>query len=726
MKWLNVSTLKKAFMLILVVLCVGLLTPYAYASTSDAEVENYASFSTDVIYQIVTDRFYNGDPYNDPTGSIFNPSSNRFYHGGDWAGIIEKIEDGYLTDLGITAIWISAPVENIDVTDPADFSETWTSAAYHGYWAKDFFRTNPYFGTFSDFEDLIDVAHANDIKVVIDFAPNHTSTTSDYSDTWNSTRYPMDGALYQDGTLLGTVHGDATNNYFNHEGWISDWDSLESVTYETMLGLADLNQMNNTIDTYLKEAIELWLDLGVDGIRVDAVKHMPLGWQKNWVSSIYDHKPVFVFGEWFSGTTSPDSEMTLFANESGMSLLDFNLANSIRGAVGDLSLNMHDIHNTVLSTGAAFNQVNNQVTFIDNHDMSRFMTLSSNTAHSVDTAFVIQLTQRGVPAIYYGTEQYSMGAGDPDNRADMPSFNKTTTAYKVISALSPLRKTNPALAYGTYQERWINNDVYVYERKFGNSVVLTAVNRNTSTGYNIYDLLTDLPSGTYSDVLNGELGGSSLTVNSAGEVPHYYLDAGVSAVWEYTDDTYTSPIIGNVDPLMSKPGNTISISGRGFGNVAGTVSFGAHSATVLSWSDSLIKVTVPSVSAGTYSVTVTTASSITSSAFPNFKILSGEQTAVRFMVNDAYTSFGSNVYLVGNIPELGSWDPNKAIGPMFNNTPSIAMYPTWFFDVSVPKQTYIEYKFIKIDQFGNVTWESGGNHTYTTPSTTGQVSVNWQ
>ncbi|MDR2822214.1 MAG: IPT/TIG domain-containing protein [Acholeplasmatales bacterium] len=694
-------------------------------SESDNDVSNYSSFSTDVIYQIVTDRFYNGDTSNDPSGDIYDSMDNRKYHGGDFRGITDKLLDNYFTDLGVSALWISSPIENIDYLDPADSSVSWTGASYHGYWGKDYFQTNPYFGTFDDFETLVTTAHNKNIKIVIDFAPNHTSTTNTYGTTWEQTKYPTDGGLYQNGNLIGNMRNDYGVNYFNHEGWINNWNNLEEVTYHSMTGLAELNQMNNTIDTYMKDSINMWLGLGVDGIRVDAVKHMPLGWQKNWVSNIYDNKPVFVFGEWFSGSTTPDSKMSKFANESGMNLLDFSLANSLRGAIGDLSLNMQSIDNTINETASLFNQVNNQVTFIDNHDMSRFMTLSGNTTHSVDTAYVIQLTERGVPAIYYGTEQYLEGETDPDNRSDMVQFDKTTTAYEVISRLAPLRKTNPALSYGTYTERYLNNDVYIFERKFGNSVVLTAVNRNTSTGYNLSNIFTSLPVGTYNDTLDGLLNGYPLTVLSGGRVPSYYLGAGACAVWQYNSPNETSPIIGNISPLMSKPGNIITLTGRGFGTTIGSVTFGVNNSTITEWSDTMIKVSVPNVGASTYTINVTNNGGASSGGYPNFKILTSSQTAIRFFVQNAYTSMGENVYLVGSLDELGAWNTGRAIGPMFNSTSSIASYPTWFFDVSIPKNTYFEYKYIKIDSNGNIVWESGINHIYTSGSNTGEILVSW-
>jgi hypothetical protein len=386
---------------------------------------------------------------------------------------------------------------------------------------------------------------------------------------------------------------------------------------------------------------------------------------------------------------------------------------------------MIDLHNTILGTAADFKQVNNMVTFIDNHDMSRFMTLSNNTQHSVDTAYVIQLTERGVPGIYYGTEQYATGSSDPDNRGDMPSFDINSTAYQIISKLAPLRKSNAALAYGTYLERWINNDVYVYERAFNGYVVLVAVNRNTNKGYSLDNILTSLPTGTYSDELDGLMGGSPLTVLNGGSVPDYYLGPGVCAVWQSAPRECPEPVIGSVDPLMSRAGNQVTITGRGFGS-SGSVSFGSYQATVVDWSDSRITVTVPlNLPAGEYSVAVA-APGATSSPYPGFTALTEAQEALRFKVNNATTELGQNVYLVGNVGELGAWDPARAIGPLFNSTSTIGVYPTWFYDASVPSGASLEFKFIKMDSGGNVVWEQGANHTYTVPNYASEVDVNWQ
>ncbi|KKC47415.1 alpha-amylase [Paenibacillus sp. D9] len=692
--------------------------PMGLASAApDTAVGNKQNYSTDVIYQLFTDRFSDGNPANNPTGAAFSSgcTNKRVYCGGDWQGIVNKINDNYFTGMGVTALWISQPVENI--YSVINYSGV-TNTAYHGYWARDFKKTNPAFGSFTDFQNLINAAHAKGIKVIIDFAPNHTSPAME-----TDTSFAENGKLYNNGTLLGGYTND-TNGLFHHNGG-SDFSTLENGIYKNLYDLADLEQNNSTIDTYFKDAIKVWLDLGIDGIRVDAAKHMSMGWQKNWVASIYGYKPVFVFGEWFMGSAAAEADNTKFANESGMSLLDFRFNQEVRSVFRDGTDTMYGLDAMVAATGSDYAQVSDQVTFIDNHDMERFKT-GSLSNRRLEQALAFTLTSRGVPAIYYGTEQYMTGGTDPDNRAMMPSFSTTTTAYKVSGLLGPLRKSNPAIAYGTTQQRWINNDVYIYERKFGNNVAVVAVNRNLSTAASISGLVTSLPAGTYNDVLGGLLGGNSITAASGGAVGTFTLAAGGTAVWQYTAAA-TAPVVGHAGPVMGKPGNTVTIDGRGFGSSKGTVYFGSTAVTgtgIVSWEDTQIKVTVPSVAAGSYGIKIRTSGAVDSNVYNGFNILTGNQVSVRFVVQNATTALGENVYLSGGVSELGNWAPAAAIGPIFNKI--LYAYPTWYYDVSVPAGTALQFKFFKKNGTA-VTWEGGSNHTFTTPATgTATVVVNWQ
>ncbi|MFD2334424.1 alpha-amylase family glycosyl hydrolase [Cohnella sp. GCM10020058] len=702
-------------------LVAGLAAPGAPIGTAsaaaDTAVSNKQNFSTDVIYQIFTDRFNDGNTSNNPSGSTFSSgcTNKRVYCGGDWQGITDKINANYFTDMGITALWISQPVENIYAA--VTYTGV-TNASYHGYWARDFKKTNPYYGSFTDLQNLINAAHAKGIKIVIDFAPNHTSPAME-----TDTTFAENGKLYNNGTLLGGYTSD-TNGYFHHNGG-SDFSSLENGIYKNLYDLADIEQQNSTLDTYFKDAIKVWLDLGVDGIRVDAVKHMSMGWQKNWLSSIYGYQPVFVFGEWFLGSAAADADNTKFANESGMSLLDFRFNAKVRNVFRDNTDTMYGLDSMLSATATDYAQVSDQVTFIDNHDMERFKS-SAVTNRRLEQALAFTLTSRGVPAIYYGTEQYMTGGTDPDNRAMMSSFSTSTTAFNVIKALAPLRKSNPAIAYGTTQQRWINNDVYVYERKFGSSVAVVAINRSASASASIAGLITSLPAGTYSDALGGLLGGGSITAGSGGAVSTFTLAAGGVAVWQSTPAT-TTPAIGHVGPVMGKAGNTVTIDGRGFGTSKGTVYFGTNAVTgtsIVSWEDTEIKAIVPAVAAGKYTVKVRSSGAVDSNAYNGFNILSGDQVSIRFIVQNATTSLGENVYLTGSVSELGNWTPASAVGPIFNQI--IAAYPNWYYDVSVPANTPLQFKFFKKNG-ATVTWEGGSNHTFTTPSSgTATVTVSWQ
>ncbi|NMO97429.1 alpha-amylase family glycosyl hydrolase [Paenibacillus lemnae] len=708
-KWSRIS----AAIALALSLSAGLFTP-AHAAP-DTSVSNKQNFSTDVIYQIFTDRFSDGNAANNPTGSAFDGTCTnlRLYCGGDWQGIINKINDGYLTGMGITAIWISQPVENIySVINYSGVNNT----AYHGYWARDFKKTNPAYGTLTDFQNLISAAHAKNIKVVIDFAPNHTSPASS-----DAPSFAENGKLYNNGTLLGGYTND-TQNLFHHNGG-TDFSSTENGIYKNLYDLADLNHNNSTVDKYLKDAVKMWLDLGIDGIRVDAVKHMPFGWQKSFMATINNYKPVFTFGEWFLGANEVSAENHKFANEIGMSLLDFRFAQKTRQVFRDGTDNMYGLNAMLNGTAVDYAQVDDQVTFIDNHDMERFHT---GINRKLEQALAFTLTSRGVPAIYYGTEQYMAGGNDPANRARISSFSTSTTAYNVVKKLAPLRKSNPAIAYGSTQERWINNDVIIYERKFGSSTAVVAINRNLSTSASISGLNTSLPAGTYTDVLGGTLGGSSITAGSNGAVNTFTLGAGAVAVWEKTN-AQTTPVIGHVGPMMAKAGTTVTIDGRGFGTTKGTVYFGTTAVTgtnITAWEDSQIKVNIPAVTPGKYNVKVANAGGTQSNIYDNFEVLTGEQVTVRFIVNGATTSLGQNVYLAGSVSELGNWDPAKAIGPMYNQV--ITQYPTWYYDVSVPAGATINYKFLK-KSGSTTTWEGGSNRTFTAPASgTATVNVNWQ
>ena len=677
-------------------------------------------FKKQVIYQIITDRFFSGATSNDnpsQSSGLYDATHTnwRLYWGGDLAGIQQKIS--YLQAMGITAIWISPPVDNLNLNIPDGGGNP--QAPYHGYAARDFKRIEEHFGnssnTWTDFDALVTAAHNAGIKIIVDFAPNHTNDNS----------AGEIGSLYDAGTFMAAYNNDP-NGYFHHNANISDWNDRYQLQYYTLFNLSELNQENATVDGYLRASLLALAQHGVDAFRIDAAKHITWGWEYGMDNAIFNNAPSFIFGEWYQGNTSDPlyHDSYKFANRSGMSLLDFPLNTAIRNVFAGSSA-FSEIDNTLTAENGNFTWGNDLVTFIDNHDMARLLSVNNNN-NRLHEALVFLLTCRGIPSIYYGDEQYlhndTGGGGDPYNRPMMSSFSTTTTAFNLIHSLATLRQSNPALAYGTTQQRWINSDVYIFERKFFNDVVLTAINKNETTGTSITGLNTALPAGSYSDYLSGLLGGPGITV-SGGAVTAFTLPAHSVAVWQSTA-TATAPQVGSIGPTVGQSGLKVTIAGKGFGASTGSVLFGATAASITSWSDTSVTFTVPAVASGVYQVQLKNSGGTAANTI-QFTVLTAKLIPVTFTVNNATpTSTGDYIFLTGNTVELGTWSTtwDTAVGPML-----CPNYPNWFINAAMPAGTTIQFKFIKIAANGTVTWEAGNNHSYTVPTSgTGFVTVSWQ
>jgi glycosidase len=687
-------------------------------------------FKKQVIYEIVVDRFVDGDTTNDnpaESAGLYDSTKTNWhaYWGGDLAGIQQKM--AYLKGMGITAIWISPPVDNENVNTYGTPSAP--QAGYHGYWARDFQRIEEHFGDaknmWTAFDALVAAAHANGMKVIVDFAANHTSP----QDTGEF------GALYKNGTLMGNFTND-TQGYFHHNPGIDDYSDRYKVQYYNLDGLADLNQEHPVIDAYLKTAMGQFESHKVDGFRLDAVKHVTWGWEYSMANTVFSGGPSFLFGEW-SMTNTADAlfgDATKFSNKSGINLLDFPMNTAMRDVFANDS-GFGEIDATVTQEAASFTWPNDLVTFVDSQDLSRLLSMR-NDNDRLNEALAFQLTARGIPVIYYGDEQYlhndTGGGGDPYNRPQMVAFGMDTTAYKLIAALSGLRQTNDAIAYGTSKQRWINDDVYVFERQFFNDVVLVAINKNKTNSAVIANLNTALPAGSYADFLGGLLNGTGLTVGagSGGSNPASAVTLGASSVsvWQVASAA-TTPSVGSIGPTVGQPGMVVTIAGDGFGAGAGSVVIGAAggasvAAKVKTWTNTAVSFTVPKMVGGVYQAQLKSKSGVAANSI-QFTVLTGKLVPVTFTVSNAVaTNPGDYIFLSGNTVELGQWGTTfaTAVGPMLDPN-----YPNWFLDVSVPAGQTIQFKFLKIAADGTVTWEGGANHSYAVPASgVGTVNVNWQ
>lgn len=734
--------LKKAISAVLALTL--LLSPalFAFPVRADESQDLGPVTSKDVVYQIITDRFYDGDPTNNvPAGfdpTLFDGTGDdlKLYQGGDWAGIIDKIP--YLKGMGVTAVWISAPYENRD-TEILDYKadgsyDRWTS--FHGYHVRNYFATNKHFGTLNEFEELRDALHDNGIKLIIDFVTNHTSREMNPT----AGNIPEDGKLYEpdrkeDGSFAFDENGEPYD--YNGDGLVENliadpqndtlgWfhglgdrgsdSSRFGYRYKDLGSLADFSQENGMVAQYLEEATLFWANMGVNGIRHDATLHLNPAFVKGLKDAVDSSNTVTHFGEFFIGRPDPKyDEYVYFPKQTGVNNLDFEFFRAASTTFGDFSTTMADFGDMLMYTQDDYEYENQTVTFLDNHDVSRFGYLQRNEK-PYNAALATLLTSRGIPNIYYGTEQYVVPAdgSDVSGRIFMETdseFNTQTTAYQLIGDLSELRQSNDAIAYGTTVIRYSDDNVLVYERQFYDDVVLVAVNRQPDQSYTIGPIETDLPAGNYNDYLGGLLYGFNTVVTAGEGINHtssFTLPGGAVCVWEYKASAPSTPQIGDVMSTMGRAGNKVYIYGDGLnGDVS--VKFGDVEAVVESNSANQIVTKVPAGAVpGDNNITVTKGSSV-SNAFV-YHVLSGDQNQIIFHVQ-ANTAMGENIYIVGNIPELGSWDPDNCTEAMLNPN-----YPEWFLPVSVPAGAQIEFKFIKKDANGTVTWESGENRVITSSS----------
>lgn len=680
-------------------------------------------FKKQVIYQIVTDRFYNGDPSNDnpaQSAGLFDSTRANWqaYWGGDLAGIQKKM--AYIKGLGATAIWISPTLDNENKNLAGS---TPIGAPYHGYDARDFMRVEEHFGdaanSWKAFDSLIAAAHQNGIKVIVDWANNHSS----YKGGGEK------GALYNNGVFMASDANDP-NGYFHHNPEIADYNDRYQLQYYTLSSLEDLNQENATIDNYLKTAIQQFQAHGVDGFRLDAIKHVTWGWEYSLANAVFSNKPSFLYGEWFNNNSGDPMyhDAYKFANKSGINELDFGVNQAIRDVFANGN-NFSELDSAVTTENANFIWQNDLVTFFDSHDESRLLTLNNNK-NRLHEALAFLLTCRGIPVILYGDEQYlhndTNNGNDPYDRVWMSSFDKTP-AYTLVGKLSALRQSNDAIAYGGWKQRWMNNDVYIYERQFYNDVVLVAINKSNSATYSISGLNTALPSGTYTDYLGGLLNGVGLHVQtgSGGNNPAgaFAIPANSVSVWQMAGGT-PGPVVGSIGPTIGQPGMSVTIAGDQFGSRPGVITVNGATATIQSWSNASVTFTVPKVTNGIYPVQLTTISGAKANTI-QFTVLAAKLIPITFTVNNApSTNVGDYIFLTGNTVELGNWGTtfDSAVGPMLD-----PKYPNWFLNVSLPAGTTVQFKFIKIAADGSVTWENGGNHSFTVPAIgTGNVNVNWQ
>lgn len=401
----------------------------------------------DAIYQVLVDRFSNGDTTNDNFGhGEYDPNNLGMYHGGDWKGLTNHLQ--YVKDLGVTAIWISP------VSQQEPLSRDGAEASYHGYFTHGFATPNEHFGSKTDLQNLVNTAHGMGLKMILDVVPNHTAdylagTSIIYSPTTYAPAAPLNNSAL-----------------FHHTGDCLFDGSMNQSQLEScdLGGLDDLDQSNSTVDTYLKNTYKDWVQgVGFDGVRVDAARSIP----QSWLSSFEQSIGVPTFGEVFDGNIDYVSSYQNY--EWGvLDFPDFFTARDALAGDGDLN-NLSNL----FSQDYKYSNANRLETFLDNHDRARFLARAGDNYQRLREGMTFLMTSRGIPVIYYGTEQADNGnmnanevpIANKDNRKDLSSFSESGSIYVHIKRLNEIKKAYASLRTGTQREMWKDTNVYAFSRR---------------------------------------------------------------------------------------------------------------------------------------------------------------------------------------------------------------------------------------------------------------------
>ncbi|GAA4983014.1 alpha-amylase family glycosyl hydrolase [Kineococcus glutinatus] len=487
-------------------------------------------------YFVMADRFENGDRSNDTGGlpadrlvSGYDPTAKGFYHGGDLKGILKRLD--YIEDLGTTALWLTPSFKNKPVQGTGDQ----VSAGYHGYWITDFTQIDPHLGTNDDLKKLVAEAHRRGIKVFFDIITNHTADV--LSNTAGSQEYiTKEAAPYRDAS--GTVFDDrdhAGTDTFpaldprvsfpytptfptpadataKTPAWLNDptlyhnrgnakFDGGESDTYGDFVGLDDLFTEHPRVVDGMTDIYNAWVDFGIDGFRIDTVKHVNLEFWQEFMPAIQEraqangNEKFFAFGEVYDANPVNTSKFTTAGRLQAT--LDFPFQARATGfGNGRPTTELQELFAADDQYTDADSNAYSLPTFLGNHDMGRigkFLADGGATGEELlkrdQLVHALMYLTRGQPVVYYGDEQGFTGdGGDQDARQDMfPSkvatyndddligtdattaqanFDTKNPLYRRIAELADLRHDHPTLADGTQIHRYASatDGVYAFSR----------------------------------------------------------------------------------------------------------------------------------------------------------------------------------------------------------------------------------------------------------------------
>ncbi|PVX35722.1 alpha-amylase family glycosyl hydrolase [Janthinobacterium sp. 78] len=509
-----------------------------------------------IVYFAVTDRYANGNPGNDHSyGRAADPQGGDVgsFHGGDIAGITQQLKAGYFQELGVNALWITAPYEQIHgwvVGGKQQFQHY----AYHGYWALDYTTMDANMGTREELREMINTAHAQGIRVLFDVVLNHPG----YADLRTLAEYkvPVLWPGHEKAGLRDYHSFIDYNNFAFAQWWGPDWvraglpgypdggkdDYTMQLAYlpdfrtesGKAVGLPPILQRkadtravalpDATVRSYLVHWLADWVrEFGVDGFRADTVKHVePNSWLalraaatdalKDWKTrhpqQKIDDAPFWMTGEaWGHGP-----ERSSWHDAGFDSMINFDFQHRASGDWKSID-GVYRQYAGLLNKRPRYDILS----YISSHDTSLFP--REQLKHGLSA---LLLAPGGVQ-LFYGDESArqpgAAPAGDEQQatRSDMnwTSMDSATLAH--ARKLGQFRLRHPALARG--EHRFINDKPYAFARVMKDDAVIAVPEAQGALDLKVHGVFADgaLLRDAYTNQ-NYTVSNGAVAVNAAGSV----------------------------------------------------------------------------------------------------------------------------------------------------------------------------------------------------------------
>ncbi len=453
--------------------------------------ENNITLQDQIIYSIMIDRFYDGDSSNDKPVKLPGLSYKANYQGGDFQGIIDKINSGYFDSLGVNTLWLSPVVDNPDSAYREYPAPHRLYTGYHGYWPLHSYRVEEHFGTMALLKKLIRLAHQHKMKVLFDYVAHHVFIDNPIYKKhrdWFGSLYLPDGRK---------------NLRLWDEERLTTWFDVYLPTFNYVGSKTAREAMTDNAIWWLKET-------NADGFRHDAVKHIPnsfwrlLTFKLKKEIEIPEKRNLFQIGETFGSYSLVSS----YVNNGQLNAqFNFNLYDVAIPTFIDEKASFKPLADELNKSFQVYGYNNLMGNIMDSHDKVRFMAYADgeiSLSGNVDPGEIgwnnppavkhessykklklylsYLLTIPGIPVIDYGDEFGMTGAADPDNRRMMRFNNQLSdwekAALSDVKKIIWIRKNNSALRYGDFQTIEADTACFVYLRSDMNERILVALNKS--------------------------------------------------------------------------------------------------------------------------------------------------------------------------------------------------------------------------------------------------------